>query len=320
MEPKGVAAVDEGRLLGAPNHSASFTRRKTNQSPTWIAAVVGSSMFVAGSLIWRNNNSSRIVACQQRAPPKFGTSIRSLSSSSSSTGSGSAAAAGPPKKSEEDDDEEECPICKKYSQGPCGETFKAWLKCTDANPGKDDEGEDKHLSKCAHLAAPLADCLNQHEAYYENQSFAQDLYQDNEKEEDLKTAWQEFIDNVQESRPTAKFPSKKMTPRVQVRLESKMGMVQFASFNDKQQSILMGYVQNSETGQLLSAGSKDDMISIPISEENKDETVALRFDVPDGLNKITLCAIYDNESPNTKKDDELPIYKKNLSMPTQSKK
>ena len=76
------------------------------------------------------------------------------------------------------DRDNNCPMCKKFSMGPCDDVFKMWLACTDKHPGKDARGEPLHLNKCSVLADELAKCLDENTEYYTKEE---------EEEEDTTT-------------------------------------------------------------------------------------------------------------------------------------
>jgi hypothetical protein len=53
----------------------------------------------------------------------------------------------------------DCPICRKFSRGPCGTLFQTWYDCTEANP-------QNEVDACADAFAQFQQCLDQNEAYY----------------------------------------------------------------------------------------------------------------------------------------------------------
>uniref|UniRef100_A0A7S4S5B1 GCK domain-containing protein n=1 Tax=Ditylum brightwellii TaxID=49249 RepID=A0A7S4S5B1_9STRA len=225
-----------------------------------------------------------------------------------------------------------CPLCKKYSRGPCGTYFKDWLKCTDENPGKnpDNPSEDLHLTKCADLAKALADCLNLHDEYYKNDDTAattttsnndeKESMEEGEEEEGLKQAWNEFIQTLEQApsasssdRKQIPFPSS-IKPNMQLRVESSMGMAMFHSEYDpaattttasffsssfkqkstpnKKKTLLLAYIKD-QNGNILGAGSKEDLYALS-KENNNDGDLILRFSiVKDESISITACALYE---------------------------
>lgn len=170
------------------------------------------------------------------------------------------------------EDDEDCPICKKYSQGPCGAFFKEWLQCTDDHPGKDVERkEENHIKKCHHLAVPLARCFEEHQAYYDEIDPNAIDHLDEEEEADemeLKLAWCKVIDTLEDdmkksnnnnSMVVLSFP-KDMQPDLQLRLPTNTGMVAFslAHLDGEERPLICAYVKDQE-GQILAAGSREDL-------------------------------------------------------------
>ena len=202
-------------------------------------------------------------------PPRFGTSIRYKHSSV-------------PENYHED-----CPICRKYSQGPCGSIFHQWLDCTDANKGVDPETKEEwHLSKCSHLATPLAQCLKKHEHFYENLSIIND--DEHEMEEDLKEAWQNVIHEVEE-KDRQNFPSE-ISPELQVKPMTGSGMAAFVyEYNERR--LILAYVKDDDTGELLAAGALEDLW------EWQDKYGVLRLSLPEKTRSITAHALYEADTP-----------------------
>ena len=127
-------------------------------------------------------------ACERsvRQPPLYGKSIpfhltsRNMSSSSSikSINNQEKVVDGPKEMKEQGNDDiygkistkeekNDCPLCKKYSRGPCGPLFQKWIDCID---GK----EENNQSDCDYLLAPLDQCLKSHQAYYDKISLYDD--------------------------------------------------------------------------------------------------------------------------------------------------
>lgn len=181
---------------------------------------------------------------------------------------------------------EDCPVCKKFSQGPCGAMFREWMACTDQYPGPnpDNQEEDWHLSKCMHLAKPLSACLEEHQAHYaEMDVFAED----DDDERELMDAWSNVISEVEVSREAVSFPS---PPNVQIRLANRTGMASFDySLSDK--NIIMAYVRDDETGELLAAGSSDDLW------DYKGKGI-LRLSFGPSCKSVTVFALYGDEHGN----------------------
>ena len=188
-------------------------------------------------------------------------------------------------------DQDDCPMCRKFSKGPCGDRFKKWLACTDSHPGKDAQGEPLHLQKCSDLAQSLAECLGRNEDYYTR----------DEEEEEPPTStskpnveqWKVFANNMEAGIESLKytvtdFPSETM-PRVQISSRgSGAGAVFFSSEDVKRLSIIAAYILD-EQGELIAAGSKHDM-------ELEALGCVLQFKISNGLKAVTIRTIYDSEN------------------------
>jgi hypothetical protein len=252
-----------------PMASQQFLKRKGFLSVA-TAAATGLTMF-----------SVRISRCEQsRTPSRFGRSIvltgagqqRQQSSSSSLS-------------HVDTSNKDDCPVCKKFSQGPCGEIFKTWMACTDEYPGKnpDHPNEAWHLSKCQHLAMPLGACLEKHESYYDEL----DIYADDDDEDQLMDAWNKVISDVEATCSTVPFPS---APELQIKLSNNTGMASF-EYGFSGQKIVMTYVRDDNSGELLAAGSRDDLWSY------KGKGI-LRLAIPPSCTSVTAYALYVDEHDN----------------------
>jgi hypothetical protein len=168
--------------------------------------------------------------------------------------------------------------------------FRQWLDCTNANKGIDPKTkQDWHLTRCSHLATPLAHCLQKHESYYENL----DIYKDDDDEnhenaEDLKEAWQNVIKEV-EMKGRQSFP-REIVPELQVRPTTNTGMAAFVyEYNEK--TLILVYVKDDDTGELLAAGSPEDLW------EWKNGYGVLRLALPETTRSITAHALYQADTP-----------------------
>jgi hypothetical protein len=181
---------------------------------------------------------------------------------------------------------EDCPVCKKFSQGPCGPMFRAWMACTDQYPGPnpDNPEEDWHLSKCMHLAKPLGACLEEHQAHYAEM----DVYaEDDDDEQELMDAWSKVISEVEVSREAVPFLS---PPNVQIKLANRTGMASF-EYSLANKNIILAYVKDDETGELLAAGSSDDLW------DYKGKGI-LRLSFGASCKSVTVFALYSDEHDN----------------------
>lgn len=215
--------------------------------------------------------------CAASPPPpsRFGMSIRHKSTTIET----------PPVDTENRDD---CPLCQKYSQGPCGEIFKTWLHCTDQHRGMNPEtNQERHLEKCSHLAAPLAECLEKHQDFYDNLN---NIYNDDEEEEELMQEWMNVVKEVEESTCAQEF-SPKLMPELQIRpsKSSQTGMAVFDVENNVTgKPLTLVYVKDTNTGELLAAGALEDLF------EYKQQYGALRLHIPPTITSITAYALYDD--------------------------
>ena len=210
-----------------------------------------------------------------------------------------AAAAG--KKKAKDD----CPICRKYSKGPCSKLFTEWMACTDANPGKNETtAEDLHLTKCAELAENLAMCLGRHAEEYSG-PIEYDDDEVNDKDDsvgsgdipikDLADAWLEFIADLEcssSTNPRKPYPAG-ISPELEVRPSSGWGVGAFAPTDGRDEPLVLAYLKD-QSGSVLAAGSGQDL---------KESGGYLRFQLDKEVESITAYAIYGGEE-----DD--PIYEK----------
>ena len=188
-----------------------------------------------------------------------------------------------------DDGDEDCPVCRKYSRGPCGPLFRRWRACADAHPGRDagGSGEEAHLSACADLAGPLADCLSEHAEFYAG-PIDYDLDGGGRtgggdgreaSQAQLAEAWSEVVAELEaemeagtgtgtgtgtiprrrERRRRAQVPFPPTRhPEMEVRPESGWGVVSFAPTDDRGEPLVLAYLSD-QNGRLLAAGSGADL-------------------------------------------------------------
>jgi len=258
-----------------------------------------------GSLVW----TTPTTLCQQsggnskKIPVRFGTSVRLFSSSSSNSGAIDL------------DHKEDCPICRKYSQGPCGKIFKEWLQCTDDHPGTDPTTkEDHHISKCHHLAMPLAKCLEKHQAFYDQldsmeigtEDDSDSDGDDSADELELQQAWENVIKELEEEHSKSMaFPSD-IQPDLQLRVETNTGMAVFALCREKydeDRPILCAYVKDQD-GRLLAAGSREDLW------DWQDGWGILRLAIRQESESVTAYAFYSRPDSNA-----MDYYAHTLKLP-----
>jgi len=203
-------------------------------------------------------------------------------------------------------DREDCPLCKKFGSGPCGEVFKRWLACTDEHPGKDASGEPLHLSKCADFADTLAHCLESNTEYYTKYDEEHNNIQDEptEKEKDLKDAWKEFVDEMEDGIASGKYNllpyPEEINPKMQVQLASRTGAAFFVPKKDGH-PIIAAYILDDD-GNVVAAGSKEDMDMGGLG-------CVLQFKVSEGMKSTIGRAVYD--TPN----DDVLVFSRTMMLP-----
>lgn len=186
----------------------------------------------------------------------------------------------------------DCPMCKKYSQGPCGDLFTSWLSCIDSNVGNE--------QKCDDYVQKLKSCLDNHNDYYEQI----DAYGESKDEnEDVSIErWKSFISDLEQDGSFRMFDKeeKQYQPDMQVRLQSKMGAAMFHP-NIKDDILLLVYVKDQD-GNILGAGSVDELFywnetdALDDKEHDaNDGRFILRFRVEDDTTQVTVYALYGTE-------------------------
>ena len=270
-------------MMGASRRMNVIMGRMVSQQQLLVKRREFLSVAAAAAILTLSNSSkgmnmTRSMGEQSRIPSRFGASI-ALKSDGQHRKSSSLS-------NIDTRNKDDCPVCKKFSQGPCGEVFKTWMACTDQYPDKnpDNPQEDLHISKCRHLAIPLGSCLEKHESYYDELDV--DAV-DNAEEEQLMDAWNKVIVEVEESRKPTPFPS---PPELEIRLSNNTGMASF-EYGISGKRIVMTYVRDDDTGMLLAAGSMDDLW------DYKGKGI-LRLSVPPSCSSVTAYALYIDEDDN----------------------
>mmetsp|Transcript_3926 Transcript_3926/g.5996 ORF Transcript_3926/g.5996 Transcript_3926/m.5996 type:complete len:346 (+) Transcript_3926:285-1322(+) len=237
--------------------------------------------------------------------------------------------------------DESCPLCKKYSQGPCGKLFQQWIECIDANAkananegngdgngdgdGNGNGDESKTDCVCDSLVAPLDKCLKEHQEYYDKISIYDD---DNDNDQQAIDKWKDFILAIEQDDGIQFEPcSQSQHPpemEMQLRPKSNMGAAMFHpemrnghGHGDQGQGqgrvLLLAYIKD-QNGALLGAGSVEDLFPF------QDQYV-LRFGVTDTCKDITAHALYgykDGANADADADgshESLTIYTKTQRVP-----
>ena len=197
------------------------------------------------------------------------------------------------------DDSDNCPMCKKFSKGPCGDVFKRWLACTDEWTGKYAlNGEPLHLDKCSTFAESLAKCLDENTEYYTKE----DTTTTDKHDIELTDAWIKFVNAMESGIVSGKyavisFPKEEVYPKIQISLATRVAAV----FFNNQEKIIAAYILD-DNGQVIAAGSKED-----INIEGLG--CVLQFKVNDGLRSVKCRVIYDI---GNNEDEEVEIYSRTV--------
>jgi len=269
--------------------------------PAAITLVLGANSFQKLMISKTNSSPSSI-------PSRFGQSIQQQRSYSNTNFPDDI------HQRNKDDNNGDCPICKKYSQGPCGEMFVKWLACTDKHRGsKDDDDEHRISIMCQSLAEPLTECLQKEAKYYASL----DIYTDEENDddiEDLRQAWITVIQEVEECHQTTKdFPS---PPIMDIRPQDRTGMAGFDyKLPENKMTIVLAYIRDNDTGELLAAGSIEDLWEYNVSTNNKKGILRLSFG-PE-CKSVTAYALYqsdnDDENNDSGKSNDI-LYKYGIHL------
>ena len=239
------------------------------------------------------------VRTQQRGrrPPEFGSTVPTITIRGILT----------TEKSETD--REDCLMCKKFSRGPCGRHFTVWMDCTDENPGKDDNGEPLHLTKCSDFAVKLAECLEENVEYYsKNDDVDDDINEDPiARDGAMNNAWKEFVREIEDSIESGKFSllpfPLNIQPKMEVRPPTHTGAAFFVPENDGQH-ILAAYILDDSLN-VIAAASREDMYM------NNHIGCVIQFKIVEGMKSATCRAIYD-----TAVKDDVVVYTRTMRVPT----
>jgi len=234
-----------------------------------------------------NNRSKR------RRPPTFGSLVLISTRGIVTTGSSSNDTSSIVPNIEDRDD---CPMCKKFSKGPCGNIFKQWLACTDKYPGKNASGEPLHLNECSDYAETLAGCLDSNTDYYTKED-------ENIQDTSTKNDWQEFVKDMEDGIESGEniiqpFPRQESNPSIQISSKTGTGVCFFDSQLDGK-TIIAAYVLD-DNEDVKAAGSKEDM--------NVQGQYMLQFKA-NNMKSATIRAIYDSES-----EDAIMIYTRTIKL------
>jgi hypothetical protein len=257
----------------------------------WASLCVGMSMMKPKTYhCMAEANPQQLPNIRRRKrPPTFGSTVPSMTKRGLKPGIGGDLAT-----VVVDDREEDCPMCKKFGSGPCGDIFKQWLKCTDKHPGKDAAGEPLHLTHCLDFAEKLGECLDTHSVHYSSKDNEEDTKQHQKSQSQdantLKAAWCEFVSEMEDGIKANKFTTlpfpDENKPSMHFNPKSKTGAAIFSPDVDGA-SIITAYIIDDNSN-VIAAGSKEDM-------DMGSFGCVLRFDITDDVKSATIRAIYDSD-------------------------
>lgn len=243
----------------------------------------------------------------------------------------------------------DCPLCQKYSQGPCGTLFTKWMDCIDrhqtqtSTSSKSNKSDgDESQSECDHLMIPLDQCLKEHEEFYDKISLYTD---DNDITEDSISDWKGFILDLEKAASTTSasssssevkpqlqlFPNS-IEPEMQLRPKQNMGAAMFHKTDGQDRILLLAYVKDQD-GHLLGAGSVEDLFDFQgqyvlrfrVSSSSGSGSSSGSSVSSDGTSKksgskdVTAYALYQNECESTdedREDEDVVIYHKTERIPS----
>ena len=229
----------------------------------------------------------------RRRPPVFGPTVPRITTRGMVTtrrGDTTPLLDGGELEQDDHDDHDDCPMCRKFSKGPCGHLFKKWMACTDSHRGKDAQGEPIHLKQCESEAKGLAECLDRNEDYYTSNAWEDPPTDTSKLNVDQ---WRSFVKKMEAGIENNKytltdFPSDTL-PRVQIS-RSESVAVFFRPEDVKCQTIIAAYILD-EQGDVIAAGSKHDIQLDALG-------CVLQFKTND-LKAVTIRAIYDSDDKDS---------------------
>jgi hypothetical protein len=319
-------------LRWVPFLVASASATGTTMS-TSINGKYKSSYTLCSSSAQRGRSSHGI---SRYLPPPVGISAREFSSSSINTSTNPATNTTASTGDNNSNDNElptsysdDCPLCAKYSAGPCGTLFRQWLACTDQaaaaaaaatskikTSGSDEE--DEHVALCAQNFDRFQACLEEHSDYYDKIHIDNEEGIDDDDSEggNVQQAWETMIREELSCAVTESFPEA-LRPIVQIRPKTGQATVSFMVSSNPSKSgadnFVLAFVRNTNSKDdddatdgndadaytLLAAGAKEDLF---IDNDNPDARIVLLFRVPTDSSAIIVSAVYEQQ------DDSVAVY------------
>jgi hypothetical protein len=323
-------------------------------SATGSSASAGKSMSNQNHTLCSNTSAQRGSTSTRRRrrylPPPVGISAREFSSSSSSSINADTATSPATTAStggENNDDDlptsysDDCPLCAKYSAGPCGTLFRRWLACTDnaaaakktnTNGSGGDDDRD-HVALCAQDFDRLQACLEEHSDYYDKIRVGGDSQEEGTGDDDdddagatsssrtagssVQQAWESMIQEELAGAATESFPEA-LRPIVRIRPKTGQATASFAvsSLSSKGvDNFVLAFVRTiSKENDTAANNDEEDndadaytLLAAGAKEDlyiddDGDDRIVLAFRVPADSATVIVSAVYE------KQDDSVAVY------------
>jgi hypothetical protein len=295
---------------------------------TFLVASAGTHCNVKSNTLCNSKRKRRY----PRLPPPVGINISSREFSSSSTATSTATA-------RTDNDlptsySDDCPLCAKYSIGPCGTLFRHWLACTDAATAAatatasasmstkgGDENRDAHVALCAQDFDRFQACLEEHPDYYDTIHLDDEAVVDVNPEDididsaananttpasnSIHQAWETMIQEELSLAAHEPFPDN-LQPIVRIRPKTRTATASYISGDN----FVLAFCRNdnedsSDAHTLLAAGGKQDL---HVDDNEGRDRIVLAFRVPADSTGVIVSAVYERI------DDTVVVYEHRVSI------
>lgn len=318
------------------HRSSGLSRRQHNLR--WVPLLMASATGTNASTVKSNHNHTLCSSAQRGSttnrrrrflPPPVGISARDFSSSSSSSINAASATTSTGDMYDENDDlptsySDDCPLCAKYSAGPCGTLFRQWLACTDTaaatNKGSsDDDDDNEHVTLCAKGFDRLQACLEEHSDYYDKIHVGGDQEEGMDDSgaagkttDSVQQAWETMIQEELAGAATDSFPEA-LRPNVRIRPKTGQATASFvvSSSSKGVDNFVLAFVRDVrkvdddadgngvDAYTLLAAGAKEDLY---IDADADDPRIVLALRVPADSAAVIVSAVYEQQ------DDSVVVY------------
>jgi hypothetical protein len=227
---------------------------------------------------------------------------------------------------------DDCPLCAKYSAGPCGTLFRRWLACTDnaaaakkANTNDSGGGsDDDHVALCAQDFDRLQACLEEHSDYYDKIRVGGESQEGTEDDagatstSSVQEAWETMIREELVGAATESFPGASR-PIVRIRPKTGQATASFAVSSSSSKGVdnfVLAFVRtinkdndtatdskddedtDADAYTLLAAGAREDLYV----DGDGDDRIVLAFRVPADSATVIVSAVYEQQ------DDSVAVY------------